>query len=140
MVDNYEDVMDVIVAIQEGDFDVVRDAVKNKLVAVNCADKDGCSLLHWSAINNRVEIANFLIENGLNSTGGGGVLFETPLQWAIRKKFYVMADLIVQKCHCDLSHKSAQGCDVLHLACKLGIILVSSIFLMLCSRCLALYR
>jgi palmitoyltransferase len=118
--DNNEDIMDVIAAVQEGDFDVVKDAIVNKLVSVNCTDTDGCTLLHWAAINNRVEIAAFLIENGLHSVGGGGVLFENPLQWSIRKKYYAMADLIMQKNVCDVAHKSAHGSDALHIACKLG--------------------
>ena len=121
MGDNSEDVLDVIAALNEGDIDVVKEAIASKLVSVNCADKDGCTLLHWAAINNRIEIANFLIESGLNRCSGGGVLYESPLQWAIRKKFYGMADLIVQKCHCDLAHRSKTGSDALDLACKLGL-------------------
>ena len=52
--------------------------------------------------------------------GGGGVLQESPLQWAIRKRYYAMAELLVTKARADLAHKSAQGSDALHLACKLG--------------------
>jgi len=51
---------------------------------------------------------------------GGGILNESPLQWAIRKRYYGMAELLVTKAKCDMAHKSAQGSDALHLACKLG--------------------
>ena len=132
MGDNSEDVLDVIAAVNEGDIDVVREAIGSKLVSVNCADKDGCTLLHWAAINNRVEVANYLVESGLTRSGGGGVLYETPLQWAIRKKFYGMADLIVQKCHCDLAHRSKTGSDALDLACKLGNDLFQFLILGVC--------
>ena len=55
------------------------------------------------------------------------MLQESPLQWAIRKRYYAMAELLVTKARADLAHKSAQGSDALHLACKLGLLLSSYI-------------
>jgi ankyrin repeat protein len=114
------DIQSVVSAVQEGEFDIVRDYISTRSISVNSVDEDGCTLLHWAAINNRCRIAQYLIENGLVEASGGGVLFETPLQWAIRKKYYFMADLIFHKVHCDLTHKSLQGTDALFIACKLG--------------------
>lgn len=121
MADFSEDYLDVLTAVQEGEFEVVQEVIGNRIVPVNTVDQSGCSLLHWAAINNRVVIARLLIENGLNKASAGGVLGETPLQWALRKKYYLMMEVIFKHTQCDLSLKSAQGNDALHLACKLGM-------------------
>lgn len=81
------DVQDTIAAVQEGDLETIRTVLSNRLVSANAKDRDGCTLLHWAAINNRTSITKLLIEYGANSYGGG-VLFESPLQWALRKKYY----------------------------------------------------
>ena len=57
----------------------------------------GCSLLHWAAINNRCIIATLLINNGAIIDKTGGALGETPLQWAINKKYYSMIQLLILK-------------------------------------------
>ena len=83
-----EDIFDAITAVQTGDFDSVEElVVKNRLVSVNSKDTDGCTLLHWAAINNRVQITNLLVTNGALHVPGG-ILNETPLHWALRKQFY----------------------------------------------------
>lgn len=125
MGDSSEDFQDVLTAVQEGEFEVVQEVIGGRYVSVNSLDQSGCSLLHWAAINNRVVIARLLIENGLVKAPPGGVLNESPLQWALRKKYYLMMELIFKQTQCDLSHKSKQGNDALHLACKLGMILSS---------------
>lgn len=73
-------------------------------------------------IDFKVAKAETATNNNLNNLcGGGGVLNESPLQWAIRKRYYAMAELLTIKAKADLSHKSAQGSDALQLACKLGV-------------------
>ena len=71
--------------------------------------------------------------------GGGGVLQESPLQWAIRKRYYAMAELLVTKARADLAHKSAQGSDALHLACKLGAEYIHTYMLHYCTNILTIY-
>lgn len=119
MVDFSEDYADVLTAVQEGEFEIVQEIINARIVPVNTLDQSGCSLLHWAAINNRVIIARLLIENGLSKALPGGVLGETPLQWALRKKYYNMMEVIYKNTQCDLSSKSVQGNDALFLACKL---------------------
>ena len=133
MDENSEEYADVLTAVQEGEFDAVQEVIGGRFVSANALDQSGCSLLHWAAINNRIEIARFLIENGLTKSAAGGVLGESPLQWAIRKKYYLMMELIYKQTQCDLSLKAKQGYDALHLACRLGkhifnIILLRSVF------------
>eukprot|EP01035_Chromulina_nebulosa_P033256 gene33256-44520_t len=157
-----EDLEDIVTLVQDGDVEAIKSLPQSLIreyIGINARDKEGCSLMHWAAINNRYEIATFLIDNNLEANGtassilstpirgatsitqqgssssdrglcgGGGVLLESPLQWAIRKRYYAMAELLVTKARADLAHQSAQGTDALHLACKLGDI--NAVFLLL---------
>ena len=48
--------MDVTVATQYGKMERVRHLFATENVDVNRPDAEGCHLLHWAAINNRVEL------------------------------------------------------------------------------------
>eukprot|EP01038_Epipyxis_sp_PR26KG_P011805 gene11805-15797_t len=124
-----EDFMDGIAAVQEGNVQVIHHLISRKQISVHSVDNSNCSLLHWAALNNRTEIANYLIDQGVMDCRGGGLLDETPLHWALRRKFYFMASLLVRRLNCDLNYKSKQGSDCLNMACKLGDI--NAIFLLL---------
>ena len=138
-----EEYLEILAAVQEGDIDLLRtllnttDALsplqsntssssitsrydRNKMILLNTLDDNNCTLLHWAAINNRVEITNYLIDNGLIHAISGGILQETPLQWALRKKYYRIMNIIYTRTQCNLSHQSIHGYDALHLACRLG--------------------
>jgi palmitoyltransferase ZDHHC13/17 len=127
-----EVIFDVITAIQEGEYDVIRQAITTKLIGANARDQDNCTLLHWAAINNRVAIAQFLVEHDADVNAVGGLLGETPIHWAIRKKYYAMINLLVQR-GADLAHKSNQGLDAVHIALRTGSgnDLVNTLFLLL---------
>jgi len=136
-----EDYLEILTAVQEGDIDLLRTLVntsdssssslssstntskydRNKMILLNQVDDNNCTLLHWAAINNRVEITNFLIDHGLIHAISGGILQETPLQWALRKKYYRIMNIIYTRSQCNLYHKSIHGYDALHLACRLGM-------------------
>jgi ankyrin repeat protein len=136
-----EDYLEILTAVQEGDIDLLRTLVntsdssssslssstntskydRNKMILLNQVDDNNCTLLHWAAINNRVEITNFLIDHGLIHAISGGILQETPLQWSLRKKYYRIMNIIYTRSQCNLYHKSIHGYDALHLACRLGM-------------------
>lgn len=59
-----EIIHDVIVCIQEDDLHAVEDALISGVISGHTIDKDGCSFLHWAAINNRIDIAKLLISHG----------------------------------------------------------------------------
>lgn len=105
-------------AVQFGDLRVVKEYVGNR-TSPNTTDADGCSLLHWAAINNRVGIALYLIERGADVNTQGGLLNETPLHWAVRMNFYRICQLLVER-GADMTVRSNAGFDVLHLACQQG--------------------
>ena len=58
------DYEDLVSAVQDGDFEVVKHTVCGNIAIVRVVDNDGISLLHWAAINNRTSIAQLLWENG----------------------------------------------------------------------------
>jgi palmitoyltransferase len=128
--------LDVIDAIQNGNDDFVSQQLINHSITSSSVDNQNVSLLHWAAINNRITIAQLLFDSGalINSKIGGGLLNESPLQWALRKKYYSMCDLLLQQGNVDfrkalLDHKSNEGCNALHLASRLCDI--NAIFLLI---------
>ena len=111
-----KNISDCIFATQHGDILTVTVHVLQNHVSPNVTDENGCSLLHWAAINQRYSVAVFLISQGADVNYAGGDLNETPLQWAIRSQYLPVIDLLIQKGG-DLQHKSCCGYDALHLAC-----------------------
>lgn len=107
-------------SVQFGDLVSIKNLVESHQVSAQATDSDGCSLLHWAAINNRMAIANLLISNGAVVSCPGGVLAEAPLHWAVRRGYARMVDLLI-KSGADLSYKSDAGQDALTLACRLGL-------------------
>ena len=122
--DDPEDVADAVQAVQEGDQEALLHALKGRIISAVATDIDGCSLLHWAALNNRLAIARLLLSYGGDPTQSGGVLDEVPLQWAIRKNYMAMAKLLIHWTNGQgqekriLQHKSKLGNDALHLAIR----------------------
>ncbi len=62
------------------------------------------TLLHWAAINNRIEIAEYLINKRAQIDAFGGELNSTPLHWAIRDgKLQMVAFLLSHQAQTSLS-------------------------------------
>ena len=114
-----EDIADVVSAVQTGDIEVLIELVEKGMISVTTIDKDGCSLLHWAAINNRCEIAKYLLNHGADVNAIGGILQETPLAWAIRKSFVQMCCILLQA-GSKVGLCSKNNFTVLHLAFKTG--------------------
>ena len=83
--------------VQHGHYEQVLNAIDT--LSANISDDDGCTLLHWAAINNRVKIAELLLNKGAKVNTPGGILQEIPLQWCCRSKGYgstMMLSLLIQ--------------------------------------------
>jgi ankyrin repeat protein len=73
-----------ISAVQYGYYDRVVELIESQPnLAVTPLDAN-ITLLHWAAINNRIEIAKYLINKRAQIDAFGGELNSTPLHWAIR--------------------------------------------------------
>ena len=118
---------DLVTAVQCGDMDslhAVYSPHSNPAdnMSVYVIDSEGCSLLQWAAVNNQLEVAKFLLNLDPKRqllAMDGGILRETPLQWAIRKKHYAMVNLL-SSYGASLDHKNIHGQDALHIACRQG--------------------
>ena len=54
----------LVIAVQDGDYDLLKDVLESNRSLVNMRDGDNCTLMHWSAINNRLSIAKLLLDLG----------------------------------------------------------------------------
>lgn len=111
-----EDVSTLIAAVCYGDLAVV---LESSGLNPNLCDSDNCSLLHWAALNDRLEIATVLLERGAKVNAIGGLLRETPLHWALRRRYYRMMDLLITH-GADIQIANSEGRDAVHLACTTG--------------------
>lgn len=109
-------VKSLIHAVQWGDIGYVETLIDKMAISVDTVDEDGCSLLHWAAINNRLEIAKYLISKGANVHITGGQNNENPLQWSVRCSCCTgMLSLLLHE-EVSIFHKSIYGCDALMIA------------------------
>ena len=71
-------------AVQYGFYERVVELIEADPQLASATLNDNITLLHWAAINNRIDIGKYLISKGAKVDAVGGVLSATPLQWAIR--------------------------------------------------------
>lgn len=55
------------------------------------------TLLHWAAINNRIQIAEYLLNKNAQIDAIGGELHSTPLQWAARNGKLAMVVFLLSR-------------------------------------------
>ncbi|CAF4452738.1 unnamed protein product, partial [Adineta steineri] len=75
---------DLVSAVQFGYYDRVVELIEPAPYLASTPVAGNITLLHWAALNNRVEIAKYLINKRAQVDAIGGALNSTPLHWAIR--------------------------------------------------------
>ncbi|XP_043938466.1 palmitoyltransferase ZDHHC13 [Protopterus annectens] len=78
-------------------------------------DKENVTLLHWAAINNRLDLVKYYISKGAVIDQLGGDLNSTPLHWAIRQGHLPMVVLLM-KYGADPLLIDGEGYSAIHLA------------------------
>lgn len=78
-------------------------------------DKENVTLLHWAAINNRLELAKYYLSKGAVIDQLGGDLNSTPLHWAIRQGHLAMV-IQLMRYGADPTLTDGEGYRGLHLA------------------------
>ncbi|XP_068596531.1 LOW QUALITY PROTEIN: putative palmitoyltransferase ZDHHC13 [Brachionichthys hirsutus] len=78
-------------------------------------DKENVTLLHWAAINNRLELVQYYVSKGAVVDQLGGDLSSTPLHWAIRQGHLPMV-IHLTRYGADPSVADGEGYRALHLA------------------------
>lgn len=109
----------IVRATQFGDLDLFRTLIESGHYDVNRMDKENVSLLHWAAINNRVNFISYMLSKGVQVDRIGGELQSTPLHWAVRQGHLAATVLLVQN-GASLSSTDGEGYSPLHLAAMSG--------------------
>ena len=110
---------DIVKATQYGIFDRVQHLLDVENVKVNTRDAENVTLLHWAAINNRLELSRLFLSREAEVDAIGGELKSTPLHWAVRQGHFQMVLLLMQN-GADPNIKDGEGCSGLHLAAQFG--------------------
>uniref|UniRef100_A0A8C8SPE0 Palmitoyltransferase n=1 Tax=Pelusios castaneus TaxID=367368 RepID=A0A8C8SPE0_9SAUR len=113
LVENYSS-CDIVKATQYGMLERCKELVEAGY-DVRQPDKENVTLLHWAAINNRLDIVKFYISKGAIVDQLGGDLNSTPLHWAIRQGHLSMVILLL-KCGADPTLIDGEGYSSIHLA------------------------
>lgn len=107
-------------AVQFGEIEHVEAAIEKHGLSANTRDADGCSLLQWAAINNRLRIAKYLVSKGADVHVTGGNNDENALQWSVRcaSGTEILSFFLDERV--SITHKSVYGCDALMIAVQCG--------------------
>ncbi|MCI4388638.1 hypothetical protein PGIGA_G00088290 [Pangasianodon gigas] len=116
-VDDYS-TWDIVKATQYGIFERCRELVEAGY-DVRQPDKENVTLLHWAAINNRIDLVKYYISKGAIVDQLGGDLNSTPLHWATRQGHLSMV-VQLMKLGADPSLIDGEGCTCVHLAAQFG--------------------
>uniref|UniRef100_A0A1I7WWZ1 Palmitoyltransferase n=1 Tax=Heterorhabditis bacteriophora TaxID=37862 RepID=A0A1I7WWZ1_HETBA len=111
--------MDPREAAQYGNVERLCELLDNNIITPDWTDSDDCSLLHWAAINNRLNVAELLIKRGCNVNAVGGVLASTPLHWAARQGHVLMVAFLVTN-GAQVEKRDVEGFTALHVAAQFG--------------------
>ncbi|XP_060695559.1 palmitoyltransferase ZDHHC17 isoform X2 [Hemiscyllium ocellatum] len=116
-IDDYS-TWDIVKATQYGIFDRCRELVEAGY-DVRQPDKENVTLLHWAAINNRIDLSRYYISKGAIVDQLGGDLNSTPLHWATRQGHLSMV-VHLMKYGAEPSLIDGEGCSCIHLAAQFG--------------------
>ena len=86
---------DLVIAIQEGSLDQVKQLLDVDGLDVNLREASGLSYLHMAVFNNQVEIAKCLLSKGAEVGVLGGEVKSTPLHVAAEKGYFEVCDKII---------------------------------------------
>ncbi len=107
--------INAVKATQYGVLDRLKELVDSGQTDPHKPDSENVYLLHWAAINNRLEIAKYLLSLGCNVDQVGGELESTPLNWAARSGHVQMVILLMQH-GANPRMFDIEGFSTLHLA------------------------
>lgn len=106
-------------ACQAGDLETVQIAIESQSIAAHDTFSDGITGLHWAAINNRLSVVKFLVENKICPADPnilGGTLKASPLHWACRNGLVYVVDYMLSHTDADVALTDSQHYNALHLA------------------------
>lgn len=108
-----------VAACQSGDLPQVIELISSGAVKATDSCDEGITGLHWAAINNRLSVVKYLVENEYSRADVnrvGGKLDATPLHWACRGGLVYVVDYLLSNTEANPTLKDSQNYNVLHLA------------------------
>lgn len=106
-------------ACQNGDLAVVEELISQGKVSALDTFSQGITGLHWAAINNRITVVKYLVENPYSQADPnilGGTLAASPLHWACRNGLVYVVDYLLSHTNANPTLKDSQQYNALHLA------------------------
>lgn len=111
--------LNAVKATQYGVLDRVKELIESRQVDPNVPDSENVYLLHWAAINNRLDIAKYLLDLGVHIDSVGGELETTPLNWSARSGHVQMCILLMQH-GANPNLYDVEGFSTIHVATMFG--------------------
>ena len=124
----------VIRAAQYGEVEVVKSYLRNiagEQNVRNIVDSNGITLLHWGAVNNRLELVQYLLQCDpeLVNTAAGD-LKEIPLQWCCRHSQYTSLINILLRAGSDVNYENIDGFNAFRIAVQSNCLHISYLLLL----------
>ncbi|OQR99967.1 hypothetical protein ACHHYP_03755 [Achlya hypogyna] len=95
-------------------------------VDINMRDDSGATLLHWAALNNRILMLMYLLEQpGIEVNALGGELQSTPVYWAAHRN-HVYAVALLLEHGADPNVPDVNGINTLFVAVQSGLTILSA--------------
>ena len=111
--------LDAVKATQYGVIDRLKELIETNQCDPNKPDKENVYLLHWAAINNRLDIAKYLVSLNCEIDPIGGELESSPLNWAARSGHIQMVIYLMQQ-NANSNTFDIEGFSTIHLSTMFG--------------------
>lgn len=115
---------DIVKATQYGLLDRCTEIIENGY-DVNTPDPQNIYLLHWAAINNKIDLIKYYISKGAIVDAVGGDIRATPLHWATRQG-HLSAVVLLMNNGADPCFYDVEGRSCLHIAAHFGFTAIAA--------------
>jgi ankyrin repeat protein len=120
--------LSAVKATQYGVLDRLKELIESGETDAHKPDSENVYLLHWAAINNRIEIAKYLLGLNVAIDPVGGELESTPLNWAARSGHIQMVVFLLQN-GANPATFDIEGFSTIHLSTMFGHSIVTAYLL-----------
>uniref|UniRef100_A0A1J3HW84 S-acyltransferase n=1 Tax=Noccaea caerulescens TaxID=107243 RepID=A0A1J3HW84_NOCCA len=111
-------ITDVFSASAYGDLHQLKHFVEHNNSSVSLPDANGYYALQWAALNNSLDVAQYIIEHGGDVNAADNIQ-QTPLHWAAVKGSVDVADLLLQN-GARIEATDVNGFRAVHVASQYG--------------------
>lgn len=120
--------LNAVKATQYGILERLKELIESNQTDPHKPDAENVYLLHWAAINNRIDIAKYLISINCEVDPIGGELESSPLNWAARSGHIQMVVYLLQN-GANPNNFDIEGFSTIHLSTMFGHSIVTAYLL-----------